>query len=74
MCLEMDGCRGCSDGGGCEVEVSGDDGWQSSLRYALAMHVCQARPVRTKIYGSAHRTLSHLFPLPRTIFSGEQKQ
>lgn len=36
MCLEMDGCRGSCDGSGCEVEVSGDDGWRCSLR-ALAV-------------------------------------
>ena len=32
--------------GGCDVEVSGDDGWRCSLRFTLAMHVCQARSVR----------------------------
>jgi hypothetical protein len=42
MLLEMDECRGCGDGGGCEDKVSGDDGWRRSLRCTLAMHVCQA--------------------------------
>jgi hypothetical protein len=32
MLLEMKGCRGYCDGGGCDVEVSGDDGWRRSLR------------------------------------------
>jgi hypothetical protein len=73
MLLEMKWCRGCCDGGGCDVEVSGDDGWRSSLRFRASYHVCQAWPVRCAseliLFATTNSTF---FPPPHIL--GEQKQ
>jgi hypothetical protein len=49
MLLEMDECRGCGDGGGCEDKVSGDDGWRRSLRCTLANARVPSMTVRRKL-------------------------
>jgi hypothetical protein len=75
MLLEMDGCRGCGDGGGCEVGMSGDDGWRCSLRLR-ASHArvpSQARAPEAPKYFSLPHYVANYQPT-RTYIKGEPKQ
>lgn len=64
-CLEMDGRRGWLDGGGCDVEVSGDDGWRRSSRFGASY-------ARVPSLARAHQKFSSIVPQRRLSFAFPQ--